>query len=158
MTQIYSRVRPSTPHFPINAWSCSNRPVKLARSRSLIERHSRYGFAETVDLLSRTVVETGSTIFTTIDQRAAAKDVGLDLRPTTLIIFGNPKGGTGLMNSHPLVALELPLKILIWEERAVIKVAYVPASEFAARYDVADALQQIEAMDRLLERVSMAVA
>ncbi len=62
------------------------------------------------------------------------------------------------MNAHPLIALELPLKILVWEERAVVNVAYVPASEFALRYNAADATQQIEAMDHLLERVSTSVA
>ncbi len=124
----------------------------------MINRHSRYPFAETVTRLSTSIVEEGSTIFTTIDQRAAATGVGLDLRPTTLIIFGNPKGGTAFMNAHPLIALELPLKILVWEERAVVNVAYVPASEFALRYNAADATQQIEAMDHLLERVSTSVA
>ena len=124
----------------------------------MIKRRSRHVFAETVNHLSTAIVDAGNTIFTIIDQRAAATSVGLELRPTTLIIFGNPRGGTGLMNAHPLIALELPLKLLVWEEREEVNVAYVPASEFVARYEAADATQQIEAMDHLLERLSKSVA
>ncbi len=123
----------------------------------MIERRSGHAFAETVLLLSKAIVDAGNTIFAVIDQRAAAASVGLELRPTTLIIFGNPRGGTGLMNAHPLLALELPLKLLVWEERGEVSVAYVPASEFVMRYEVEDVAQPIEAMDGLLERLSTSV-
>ncbi len=124
----------------------------------MVEHPSLHAFAETVSRLSAAIVDAGNTIFTVIDQRAAAASVGLELRPTTLIIFGNPRGGTGLMNAHPLIALELPLKFLVWEERQEVNIAYVPASEFVTRYEIGDATQAIEAMDHLLERLSKSVA
>jgi uncharacterized protein (DUF302 family) len=73
------------------------------------------------------------------------------LRPTSLIIFGNPKGGTPLMDAFPLVALELPLKVLVWEEGDNVYVAYVTMSEIAARYGVAGMDERIAAMDRAVD-------
>jgi uncharacterized protein (DUF302 family) len=56
------------------------------------------------------------TIFTRIDQQSAAEAVGLAMRPMMLVLFGNPKAGTPLMQSHPTLAIDLPLKALIWED------------------------------------------
>jgi uncharacterized protein (DUF302 family) len=58
----------------------------------------------------------GMTIFARIDQRAAAEQAGLEMRPTVLLLFGNPAAGTGLMNAVPSVAIDLPLKALAWED------------------------------------------
>ena len=55
-------------------------------------------------------------MFAVIDQQAAARDVGLDLRETTLVIFGNPAAGTRVMDAVPLAALDLPLKVLVWAD------------------------------------------
>jgi len=68
--------------------------------------------ARLVDLLNAK----GNKIFARIDQRAEAEQVGLTLRPTELIIFGDPKTGTPLMGAYPSLALDLPLKALIYEE------------------------------------------
>jgi uncharacterized protein (DUF302 family) len=100
----------------------------------------------------------GATIFATIDQAAAAKSVGLTLRPTTLIVFGNPKAGTALMVAFPLVALDLPLKIVVWEERGVVSVAYVTVSEIAGRYNVTGMDSQIAALDHALDALTNLVA
>src|SRR5690242_18972001 len=56
------------------------------------------------------------TIFTRIDQQRAAQAVGLAMRPMMLVLFGNPKAGTPLMQAHPTLAIDLPLKALIWED------------------------------------------
>jgi uncharacterized protein (DUF302 family) len=111
-------------------------------------KRSRLTYAETVEALKAAIGKAGNTIFASIDQAAAAQSVGLTLRPTTLIVFGNPKGGTPLMDAFPLVALDLPLKLLVWEDGASVNVAYVPMSEITARYDVAGMDARIEAMDR----------
>src|SRR5277367_6048413 len=99
-------------------------------------KQSRYSYSETLERLSKAITDGGNTIFATIDQAAAAKTVGLSLRPTTLFIFGNPKGGTPLMDAFPLVALELPLRLLVWEDGNAAKVAYNTMSQIAARYGV----------------------
>ena len=115
-----------------------------------VVKTSRYSYADTVARLSQAITAAGNTIFVTIDQAAAAQSVGLSLRPTTLIVFGNPKGGTGLMVAFPLAALDLPLKLLVWEERGAVSVAYVPPEEIAARYNVTG-------MDALIANFSRAL-
>ncbi len=120
-------------------------------------KRSRISYSETLATLEKAIRDGGNTIFATIDQAAAATSVGLTLRPTTLIIFGNPKGGTALMNAVPLVALELPLKLLVWEENGAVSVAYEPMSEIAARYNVAGMDARIAAMDHALETLAGAI-
>lgn len=114
-------------------------------------KESRFPYAETIARLSKAIADAGNTIFATIDQAAAAKGVGMTLRPTTLIIFGNPRGGTPLMDAFPLVALDLPLKFLVWDDGGSVKVAYVPMSEIATRYGIVGKDAQIAAMDHALD-------
>jgi uncharacterized protein (DUF302 family) len=121
-------------------------------------KQSRSSYADTVATLSKAIGDAGNTIFATIDQAAAAKSTGLSLRPTTLLIFGNPKGGTPLMEAFPLTALDLPLKLLVWEDGAAVNVAYTPASEIATRYGVPANDPRIAAMDRALGALSDSVA
>ncbi len=121
-------------------------------------RASRYAYSETVARLTKAAEDAGNTIFAVIDQAAAAAGVGLALRPTTLILFGNPKGGTPLMAAFPLTALDLPLKLLVWEESGLVSVAYTPVSDIAARYDVTGMEARIEAMDRALAALVAGVA
>ena len=121
-------------------------------------KESRLTFAETIARLSSAITNAGNTIFATIDQAAAAASVGMSLRPTTLIIFGNPKAGTGLMDEFPLLALELPLKLLVWDEGASVKVAYVPMSDIVNRYDVIGKEAQVAVMDRALDALTSQVA
>jgi uncharacterized protein (DUF302 family) len=118
---------------------------------------SRLSYAGTIAALSKTIADAGNTIFATIDQCTAAKTAGLTMRPTTLMIFGNPKGGTPLMQAFPLVALELPLKLLIWEEDGTVNVSFVPMSEIAARYSITGFEAQISAMDRAIDALTASV-
>jgi uncharacterized protein (DUF302 family) len=124
---------------------------------SVITRRSRHSYPRTLELIEKVIVDAGNTIFASIDQSAAAAGVGLSLRPTTLLIFGNPKGGTPLMDAFPLVGLELPLKLLIWDEAGTVRVAYEPMSEIAARYGVTEMGPRIEAMDHALDTLTNAV-
>lgn len=119
---------------------------------------SRYPYAETLERLSSAIANAGNTIFATIDQAAAAQAVGATLRPTTLIVFGNPKGGSPLMAAFPLVGLELPLKLLIWEQDGATNVAYVPMAEIAARYGVTGMDARLAAMDAALATLIATVA
>jgi uncharacterized protein (DUF302 family) len=71
--------------------------------------------AETVDRLESVLKAKGIKIFLRIDQAAEAAAAGLKMRPTVLLIFGDPKAGTPLMNQYPSIAMDLPLKALAWE-------------------------------------------
>ena len=79
---------------------------------------SEHGFSITVARLRGLLADRGMTIFVDIDQADAAAQVGMTLRPTRLIVFGNPKGGTPVMQVNPLAGLLLPLKVLVWEDDA----------------------------------------
>lgn len=121
-------------------------------------RKSRYSYDETVSALTAEIARGGGTLFAKIDQSAAAANVGLTLRPTTLLVFGNPKGGTPLMDAFPIAALDLPLKLLVWEQNGLVNVAYTPALAIAARYDVSGQDHVIAAMDHQLESLIRSIA
>ena len=81
----------------------------------VVRKPSRYSVTETLDRLEAILREKGVMVFARIDQRATAEAVGLALRPTQLLIFGDPKAGTPLMDACPSLAIDLPLKALAWE-------------------------------------------
>jgi uncharacterized protein (DUF302 family) len=76
---------------------------------------SRYSVHETIDRLEGLLKSKGMKIFARIDQAAEAQAVGLSMRPTELLIYGDPKTGTPLMNEYPSLAIDLPLKAVAWE-------------------------------------------
>ncbi|HEX4196391.1 MAG TPA: DUF302 domain-containing protein [Caulobacteraceae bacterium] len=84
----------------------------------LVTVESAHPAAETLSRLEEGVKSKGGRIFATIDHAAAAAEVGLRLRPTVVLIFGDPHAGTGLMQAGQTVGLDLPLKALVWEDAA----------------------------------------
>jgi uncharacterized protein (DUF302 family) len=117
--------------------------------------------AITTKLSSRSVPDTvarlvgilnakGVKLFAVIDQRAEAQAAGLELRETTLVIFGNPAAGTPVMAAEPMAALDLPLKVLVWDDDGQTKVSYASVAELAARYQLsADLAGKLAAVDAL---------
>jgi uncharacterized protein (DUF302 family) len=92
--------------------------------------------------LEAAVAARGLTVFARIDFAADAAAVGLALRPTRLLVFGNPRAGTPLLSEAPTVAIDLPLKVLIWEaEDGTATVAYNNPAWIGARHGVPEALQ-----------------
>ena len=81
----------------------------------IVSKASPYPVAETLDRLEAILRRKGIKVFIRIDQQAEAEEVGLTLRPTQLLIFGDPRAGTPLMAAQPPLALDLPLKALAWE-------------------------------------------
>jgi uncharacterized protein (DUF302 family) len=79
-------------------------------------------------------------LFAIIDHSGAAQAAGLELRDTKVIIFGNPAAGTPIMQAEPLAALDLPLKVLVWNNGEHTQINYVEPAEFARRYDLTDEL------------------
>ena len=88
----------------------------FAGGNGLIAQPSRYSVPETMDRLVNVLQSKGFIIFARIDHAAAAEKAGLSMRPSQLLIFGNPKGGTPLMVAAPTAAIDLPLKALAWED------------------------------------------
>lgn len=85
----------------------------MATENGLIQTSSRYGVDETMQRLQTTFAEKGMQVFAVIDHSGEAEKVGLKMRPTKVIIFGSPKGGTPLMVAAPSLAIDLPLKVLV---------------------------------------------
>jgi uncharacterized protein (DUF302 family) len=79
-------------------------------------RPSAHSVDETVEKLKSLLAAKGVTVFAVIDHSGEAAKVGLTMRPTKLVIFGNPKSGTPVMVAAPSIAIDLPLKILVWED------------------------------------------
>jgi uncharacterized protein (DUF302 family) len=90
------------------------RPIKEADG--MINLPSHHSVDETVERVKGLLQSKGITLFALIDHSGEAEKVGMKMPPTKLLIFGNPKGGTPLMLAAPSVAIDLPLKILVWED------------------------------------------
>ena len=103
----------------------------------MIRVRSTRDFTQTVAALDSAITANNVKIFARVDHAANARGVSLDLRPTTVFIFGNPQVGTRLMQCEQTIAIDLPLKILVWEDstRAVF-VGYEPPARLAERHRV----------------------
>jgi uncharacterized protein (DUF302 family) len=131
--------------------------MTTSESSGVVTVRSRLNHAETVATLSADIRKRGATIFATIDHAKGATDVGMTLRPTTLIIFGNAKGGTPLMQQRQTVGIDLPLKLLVWEDaNGATQVTYNDPIWTAARHGIA-AGPALGAMTSMLEAMTASV-
>jgi uncharacterized protein (DUF302 family) len=96
----------------------ADRETPAMAADGLVTIRSSYGPKETMDRLEAEVKGKGLTVFAHIDHAAGATAVGLSLGPTDLLIFGNAKGGTPLMQAVQTVGIDLPLKVLVWQDAA----------------------------------------
>jgi len=114
--------------------------------------------AETVERLEKAIREKGITIFARIDHSGGAAAAGLPLRFTQLLIFGNPKAGTPLMQSRQTIGIDLPLKFLVWQdERGDVWVTYQDPSYLAALHQVTDRADIVAALSAALEGLAKSV-
>jgi uncharacterized protein (DUF302 family) len=87
-----------------------------AANNGIIDKPSSHSVDQTVERLKNILQSKGVTLFALIDHSGEAERVGMKMRPTKLLIFGSPKAGTPLMLAAPSIAIDLPLKILVWED------------------------------------------
>jgi len=119
---------------------------------TLLRSPSPVGVAETVSRLAAAATAQGMTIFATVDHAANAAAVGMNLLPTTLVILGNPRAGTLLMQCSPAVAAELPLRILVWQDaEGRTWVGHQDPQELVARHG-------LEECRGIVERIAGALA
>jgi uncharacterized protein (DUF302 family) len=88
----------------------------MPANNGIIDRPSNHSVDLTVDKLKGILQSKGVTLFALVDHSGEAEKVGMRMRPTKLLIFGSPKAGTPLMLAAPSIAIDLPLKILVWED------------------------------------------
>ena len=94
-----------------------DKSVATATNKGIIDKPSNHSVDQTVDRLKNILQSKGVPLFALVDHSGEAEKVGLKMCPTKLLIFGSPKAGTPLMLAAPSVAIDLPLKILVWEDR-----------------------------------------
>lgn len=121
---------------------------------SVYTMNSNRGFDATAERIRGALTAQGMTIFADIDQSAAAESVGLHLRPTRLLLFGNPKTGTPVMQANPYAGLELPLRLLVWEgDTGTVSVSFHnPVDVLHVHYELdTTALEPLRKVRALLE-------
>ena len=120
----------------------------------LVTVESAHAVPETIDRLAATVTAAGLTVFARIDHAAGATEAGMPLRPTELLIFGNARGGTPLMQDRQTAGIDLPLKVLAWEDEAgKVWLTYTTAAWIARRHDLGDGSRAaVTAIDEGLQR------
>jgi uncharacterized protein (DUF302 family) len=118
----------------------------------LVSIPSAFGPKETMDRLESEVKAKGLTVFARVDHAAGAQVVGLKLRPTELLIFGNAKGGTPLMAADQRTGIDLPLKALVYQDDdGQVQLAYIDPAWLARRYGLGAAVAaNVEALSKAL--------
>jgi uncharacterized protein (DUF302 family) len=110
------------------------------QASGIITKTARGSVAATVAALVHEVEERGMTVFATVDHSAEARSHGLELRDTTVVIFGSPEAGTPVMQASPLTALDLPLKVLVWDDDGSTRISFTDPAVLAARHHLSDVL------------------
>jgi uncharacterized protein (DUF302 family) len=117
---------------------------------AVVTKLSPWSTADTLARLSAVVAARGMEVFAVIDQSGKARDVGIDLRDTKLVIFGSPSAVTPVLEAAPLAALDLPLRVVVWEDGVQTRVSYPAPAAIARRHGLsgalADALGSIDAV------------
>lgn len=140
------------------ALSLSASIAAAADAPGLVTKASKYPAGDTVARLDTTIRGAGLTVFATIDHAAAAQKAGLPMAASTVLIFGNPKGGTPLMQNAPTLGIDLPLKILVWEDaNGKTWVSYNTASYVAERHRLAGMDKQVQGLDGALNKLTSGV-
>ncbi len=130
----------------------------MAGKNGIVEVESAHSFDETFRKLESEVSSRGITIFSRIDFSGDALKAGLKMRPTRLLIFGNPKAGTPLMVASPSIALDFPLKILVSEDaQGKVKLSYNSSQYLRERHSIPEELlTNISAIGPIAEAVAKA--
>jgi uncharacterized protein (DUF302 family) len=132
-------------------------PAKAADE--LTVKGSKYSVKETVDRLTAALKDKGITPVARVDHMAAAKGVGLELKPTEVLLFGNPKLGTPLMQANRHIAIDLPMKVLVWEDDGgKVWIGYTSPEILKRRYKIEGRDDVLKAMVGALEAFATAAA
>jgi uncharacterized protein (DUF302 family) len=127
-------------------------------SQGIVTKSSSHSVSETLGRLESIIRTKGLTIFALIDHSGEAEKLGLKMQEAKLLIFGSPRAGTPLMIASPLLALDLPLKALIWTDRdGRVWVSYNSVSYLANRYGLpSDLTKNIAGMDTIIDSALLA--
>lgn len=128
-----------------------------AQNDGMVRVRSTRDFSQTVSALDSAITAANLRIFGRVDHAANARGVSLDLRPTTVFIFGNPQVGTRLMQCEQTIAIDLPLKVLVWEDSTkAVFVGYEPPARLAERHRVQGCREVIDRIATVLGALTAA--
>ena len=130
--------------------------MALSKVKGIIDIASNHSVDETVEKLKGILQAKGVTLFAVVDHGGEAEKVGMKMRPTKLLIFGNPKAGTSVMLAAPSSAIDLPLKILVWEDaQGQVWVTYNSAAYLQERHNLPpELLQNIGGVEALATKAA----
>ena len=112
-------------------------------NRGIIDKPSNHSVEQTIERLKGVLQSKGVKLFALVDHSGEAEKVGMKMRPTKLLIFGSPKAGTPLMLAAPSIAIDLPLKILVWEDsQGKVWVSYNSPDYLEERHGLSQKLRQ----------------
>ena len=111
-----------------------------------IEKSSPHSVEKTVTQMTAAIEKAGATVFAVIDHQKGAQNVGLELAPTTLVLFGNPTIGTPIMQANRLAGHDLPIRVLVWSDGGATKMAALAPETFKARYGVETDMKPLKMM------------
>lgn len=132
-------------------------PLSATAADELTTKPSKHPVKETVDRLTAALKDKGIIPAARVDHAAAAKAAGLELKPTEVLIFGNPKLGTPLMQANRHVAIDLPMKVLVWEDDAgKVWIGYTAPETLKARYKIEGRDDVLKALAGALEAFTSA--
>lgn len=132
---------------------CSVSIAVADEDEGLISKKSQHSVSDTIDRLETALKEKGISIVARWSHDAAADKAGLTLRPTELLIFGNPKLGTPLMTSNQTAGIDLPLKALAWEDaNGQVWLSYNDPEYIADRHDIEDRDEVVKKMTGALNK------
>jgi uncharacterized protein (DUF302 family) len=122
----------------------------------IVSKPSHHSVDRTVETLQQILQAKGVKLFALVDHSGEAEKIGMHLRPTKLLIFGNPKAGTPLMIATPEIAIDLPLKILVWEDTdGHVWISYNSPAYLQARHGVPqDLIQNIAVVEALAAKAA----
>jgi exported beta-lactamase len=119
---------------------------------------SPLGFEEAIAAIQKTLNSKNITVFATIEHHKAAEAVGESMSPATVLIVGNPKIGTALMQENPLLAIELPLKILVYQEGKTVNIRYEKIAAIAEKYHIKQNFGTAEKIDAaMLQLIKLSI-
>lgn len=126
-------------HLPLLLALCTLSATALADDHGIIAKPSKYSVPESISRVETMAKSKGLVIFAKVDHSGEAEKAGLSMRPTQLLILGNPKGGTPLMNAVPSLAIDLPMKVLAWQDAdGKVWVGYNSADYLQKRHGLND--------------------
>lgn len=109
--------------------------------------------ADTVDGLMAALAKRGINVFARIDHAAGAREAGLELADEQVLVFGDPRVGTLLMQEDATIGYELPLRLLVWDDGGATKIGWRPPTELSGEYRIALHAEVLQGMEGLLEQL-----